>query len=82
MTRIPYERAKTIAAYLDISLEHILSGEEAPSAGADGRRFKEEEILFALSGGGEEEITEAMFEEVKNFARFVAQREAERKKRP
>lgn len=37
------------------------------------------EIMFALSRGGEQEITDEMFEEVKRFAAYVAQRENERK---
>ncbi len=37
------------------------------------------EIIFALSRGGEQEITTEMFEEVKQFAAFVAQREENKK---
>lgn len=33
------------------------------------------EIMFALSHGGEKEITDEMFEEVKRFAAYIAQRE-------
>lgn len=33
------------------------------------------EIMFALSRGGEAEITDEMFEEVKKFAAYIAQRE-------
>ena len=33
------------------------------------------EIMFALSRGGEKEITKEMFEEVKRFAAFIAERE-------
>jgi transcriptional regulator with XRE-family HTH domain len=36
------------------------------------------EIMFALSRGGEKEITAEMFEEVKRFAAYVAQRKNER----
>lgn len=36
------------------------------------------EIMFALSRGGEREITDEMFEEVKKFAAYIAQREQER----
>lgn len=32
------------------------------------------EIMFALSRGGEQEITDEMFDEVKRFAAYVAQR--------
>lgn len=72
--------AQKIASYLGVSVGRLL-GEETEKAPieADERKFKDDEIMFALSRGGEAEITEAMFEEVKNFARFVAQREADKK---
>jgi len=37
------------------------------------------EIMFALSRGGEQEITDEMFDEVKRFAAYIAQREKDRK---
>lgn len=37
------------------------------------------EIMFALSRGGEQEITDEMFDEVKKFAAYIAQRENEKK---
>ena len=83
MSKVPYDRAKTIATYLGISVESILNGDETEKAPTvtDERKFKDDGIMFALSRGGEAEITEAMFEEVKNFARFVAQREADKQKK-
>lgn len=72
--------AQKIAAYFGVSVGYLL-GEETEKAPTvtDERKFKDDEIMFALSRGGEAEITEAMYEEVVNFARFVAQREAEKK---
>lgn len=77
---IKLETAQKIADYFSVSLDY-LTGEETEKAPTvtDERKVKDDEIMFALSRGGEAEITEAMFEEVKNFARFVAQREAEKK---
>lgn len=37
------------------------------------------EIMFALSRGGEKEITDEMFEEVKRFAEYIAQRDENKK---
>lgn len=37
------------------------------------------EIMFALSSGGEQEITDEMFDEVKKFAAYIAQREKDKK---
>lgn len=42
------------------------------------RRVSEDDIKFALFGG-DGEITDAMYDEVKRFAAFVKQREAEKK---
>lgn len=74
--------AQKIASYFGVTVGYLL-GEETEKTPDDEveRRFNDGEIMFALSRGGEEEITEAMYEEVKNFARFVAQREADKKKK-
>ena len=74
--------AQKIAAYFGVSVGYLL-GEETEKAPieTDECKFKDDEIMFALSRGGEAEITDAMYEEVVNFARFVAQREADRQKK-
>lgn len=79
---IKLETAQKIAEYFGVSLDY-LTGDKIEKAPDDEieRKFTDGEIMFALSRGGEEEITEAMYEEVKNFARFVAQREADKKKK-
>ena len=46
---------------------------------ARGSGVTDEDIKFALFGG-DGEITDSMYEEVKRFAAFVKQREAEKKK--
>ena len=77
---IKLETAQKIADYFNVSLDYLTgeATEKAPTI-TDERKFKDDGIMFALSRGGEAEITEAMYEEVVNFARFVAQREAEKK---
>lgn len=52
----------------EISTEKRFAIEQDPS-----------EIMFALSRGGEQTVTDEMFEEVKQFAAFIAQREANKK---
>lgn len=76
---IKLETAQKIADYFNVSLDYLTgeATEKAPTV-TDERKFKDDGIMFALSRGGEAEITEAMYEEVVNFARFVAQREAEK----
>lgn len=71
LKKIPYDRALAIAQYLGISVESILSGERPP--------VSDEDIKFALFGG-DGEITDAMYEEVRDFAAFVKRREAAKRK--
>ena len=72
--------AQKMAAYLDVSVGYLL-GEETEKAPAESgkRSVSDDEIKFALFGG-DGEITDAMYDEVKRFAAFVRQREAEKKK--
>ena len=81
MSKIPYDRAVIIAEYLGVSAEVILNGPERKKAPADpGKRsVSDDDIKFALFGG-DGEITDAMYDEVRRFAAFVKQREAEKKK--
>ena len=76
MSKLPYDRAVIIGKYLNIPANRILTGEDAPeSAGYAQRPATDEEIKFALFGG-DGDITDAMYEEVKRFAAFIKQREA------
>lgn len=74
--------AQKIATYFGVSVGYLL-GEETEKAPTEPseRKYEDSEIMFALSRGGEAEITDAMFEEVKNFARYIAQREADKRKK-
>jgi transcriptional regulator with XRE-family HTH domain len=65
--------AQKIAAYFNVSLEYLL-GEEALPQDGEIRKASDAEIQFALFGGNDA-ITEAMYEEVKQFAAFIRQRE-------
>lgn len=79
INKVPYERAVKIAEYLDISVDDILNGPENKKVPTQKGEHDGSEIIFALSRGGEQEITPEMFEEVKQFAAFVAQREENKK---
>lgn len=72
--------AQKIASYFGVSVGYLL-GEETEKAPDDEveRKFSDGEIMFALSRGGEGEITDEMYEEVKSFAAYIAQREAAKK---
>jgi len=81
ISKISYDRAVIIARYLGISAEDILNGPENRKAptGTGERQVSDEEIKFALFGG-DGEITDAMYDEVKRFAAFVKLREGQKKK--
>lgn len=67
-----------IASYFGVSVEYLLGKENTP-AKASKRSISDDDIKFALFGG-DGEITDAMYDEVRNFAAYVKQREAQKKK--
>lgn len=71
--------AQKIASYFGVSVGYLLGeeSEQAPSE-AGKRPVNDEDIKFALFGG-DGEITDAMYDEVKRFAAYIKQREAEKK---
>jgi len=74
MSRLPYDRAQTIAQYLGVSIQLILTGEAENAPAPEGRRaVTDEEIKFALFGG-DGNITDEMYEEVKKFAAYLKHR--------
>lgn len=66
-----------LCTYFHMSVSELL-GEGSSRGEADG--VTDEDIKFALFGGAGV-ITDEMYEEVKNFAAFVKQREAAKKKK-
>lgn len=54
-------------------------GKEKAPTGSGERSVSDDDIKFALFGG-DGEITDAMYDEVRNFAAYVKQREADKKK--
>ena len=67
--------AQKIASYFNVSVGYLLGEEDEKTPADTGRReVSDDDIQFALFGG-RDEITEAMYEEVKQFAAFIKQRE-------
>ena len=68
-----------IAGYFGVT-EDYLSGKENKKAptGIGERSVSDDEIKFALFGG-DGEITDEMYDEVKRFAAYIKQREADKK---
>ena len=77
------ETLAKIAAYFGVSIEYLLTGVETKKAPTDEgeRTVSDDDIKFALFGG-DGEITDAMYDEVKRFAQMVKLREeAEKEKK-
>lgn len=74
LTRLPYDRAVVIAEFFGITPEEILTGEKETAPRTPGRSISDEDIKFALFGG-DGEITDEMYEEVKRFAQYIKDRE-------
>ncbi len=69
-----------IADYFGVSTDYLLGKENEKAPAESGKRaVSDDDIKFALFGG-DGVITDAMFEEVKNFAAFVKAREDAKKK--
>ena len=79
----PIDRLRLIASHLDVPLSSLTGNDQDDEtkkepAASEGSKLSDDDIKFALFGGGEE-ITDEMFEEVKRFAAYVRAREKERK---
>ena len=70
--------AAKLAAYFDVTTDYLLGQSEDQTPASSLRAVSDEEIKFALFGG-DGEITDAMYDEVKQFAAFIKQREAGKK---
>ena len=65
---IPTSKIKAMANLFGVKASYLIEDEEPK------KEVSDEDIQFALFGG-KDEITEKMYEEVKNFAAFLKQRE-------
>ena len=70
--------AAKLAAYFEVTTDYLLGQSEDRTPASMPRAASDEEIKFALFGG-DGDITDAMFDEVKQFAAFIKQREAGKK---
>lgn len=65
---IPTSKIKAMANLFGVKASYLIEDEEPK------KEVSDDDIQFALFGG-KDEITEKMYEEVKNFAAFLKQRE-------
>ena len=70
--------AAKLAEYFGVTTDYLLGQSEESAPAGKTRAVSDAEIKFALFGG-DGEITDAMFDEVKQFAAFIKQREAGKK---
>ena len=69
-----------LSEFFDVTVGYLLGAESKEAPAESGKRsVSDDDIKFALFGG-DGEITDAMYQEVRQFAAFVKQREADRKK--
>ncbi len=66
------ETLTKIAAYFNVSVDDLIKQEKDPAP--SGKVLDDDDIKFALFGGGP--VTDAQFEEVKQFVRFIKERDA------
>lgn len=77
---VKLETAQKIADYFGVSVRYLLGEDTEKAPTKEGERsVSDDDIKFALFGG-DGEITDAMYEEVRRFAAYVKQREANNKK--
>ncbi|MBQ8833491.1 MAG: helix-turn-helix transcriptional regulator [Oscillospiraceae bacterium] len=71
--------AAKLAEYFGVTTDYLLC-RDTENVPADGGKHavSDEDIKFALFGG-DGEITDAMYDEVKRFAAFIKKREADKK---
>lgn len=80
VTTLKLEKAGKIADYFGVTVDYLLHGSQNENALANiGGGVSDDDIKFALFGG-DGEITDKMYAEVKNFAQYVKQRERDKQK--
>jgi len=70
--------AAKMAEYFGVTTDYLLGQSDERMTGDGARKISDEDIKFALFGG-DGDISDAMYEEVKQFAALLKQREAGKK---
>ena len=70
-------RKKTLALlaeYFGVSTDYLLGNEQKEKPATDGQAINEEALKLALCGGNTD-VTDAMWEEAKNYIQYIKERE-------
>ena len=70
-------RKKTLALlaeYFGVSTDYLLGNEKKEKPATDGQAINEEALKLALFGGNTD-VTDAMWEEAKNYIQYIKERE-------
>ena len=70
-------RKKTLALlaeYFGVSTDYLLGNEQKEKPATDGQAINEEALKLALFGGNTD-VTDAMWEEAKNYIQYIKERE-------
>lgn len=65
---------KQIAEFYGVSEDYLRGEKTEKSPANEGKAIDDDDIKFALFGGGP--VTDAQYEEVKQFVRFIKERDA------
>lgn len=77
--RLSAENIAKVSAYFGVTSDYLLGNESKKAPTVNGEHtVSDNDIKFALFGG-DGEITDEMYDEVKRFAAYVKQREADKK---
>ena len=74
VTDIPAGKIKAMAELFDVPPSYLIDNEAKNESAASRPVIRDEDVKFALFGGADD-VTDEMFEEVKQFAAFVKARE-------
>lgn len=67
-----------LGEFFGVTVGYLIGAEEKAPADTGKRSVSDDEIKFALFGG-DGEITDEMYDEVKRFAAYIKQREGDKK---
>lgn len=73
------DKVQKVAEYFGVSIDYLMGREGDEDTDSPGKvRVSDEELKFAIFNGGSREITDAMLDEVKQFAEWIKMREAKK----